>query len=459
MTDRDTLRMRFHIANPVPDPDTIDAAELDQVLFAIESEWDDVRGLGASPKRLETDRRPWLVPAVVFAAAIVLLLLAVGLPMLFLGGDRELPPVEEPTTVATTVATTVPATTVPATVPAEPSTTTTSAAPQAASAPPMTWERLPHQAIFDNASLSSIVVGGPGLVAGGWEGDMWGEGPSHAAVFVSADGQEWERIDLASSGEEFNGITNLAADQNSTLVAFGCGGITQPLWVSRDGYEWERIATDIFGPGCRVGVQAVVAGGPGFVAVGNTVAGNAAVWLSEDGYEWTAVEDGDLIAEESEKWNLFMRDVVVGGPGLIAIGGSGTASLELTTAPDFEGLAIWVSEDGTDWERLPNLNDAWVSSAWSDPSGDRVVIFGNDMWTSTDGFEWTRHDVGVPEAFGWGSLAWDGDRVVAGGGDGWRVTLSVSEDRGATWSTIDTDDPTFDGYSPFISDLVKFGDT
>ena len=165
MTNRDALRMRFRIANPVPDPDATDADELDRLLLAIESEWDEMRCLAPVPKAPDQVRRSRLVPAFVFAAAALLILLAVGLPALLLGGDEDLAPVEEPTTVPTTVATTVPATTVPTAVPADP--TTTSEAPQAAPAPSMTWERVPHQEIFEDATILEVVAGGPGLVAVG----------------------------------------------------------------------------------------------------------------------------------------------------------------------------------------------------------------------------------------------------------------------------------------------------
>ncbi|MEN8114527.1 MAG: hypothetical protein ABFS21_09075 [Actinomycetota bacterium] len=454
MNDRDTLRTRFHIANPVPDPDTIDAAELDQILSAIESEWDEVRGLGTSPTRLETDRRPWFIPAVVFAAATVLLLLAVGLPMLFLGGERELPPIEEPTTVATTIVTTVPATTAPITVPPQPSTTTTSEVLQATPAPAMTWERVPHSEIFEDATIWTVVAGGPGLVAGGWLGDLWGDAYydySDGAVFISADGTEWERIeDPPFAG----GVTDLAVGPDSTIVALGCGGDTSPIWVSENGRDWENVDSDLFGPGCRVGAQWVAAGGPGFVAVGNTRSDDAAVWLSQDGREWTQVEDESLLATEEDDWRLRLSGVIEGGPGLVAIGGVG-----IGPDAEFDAMGVWVSEDGTDWERLPNLDDDWVGHISRDPETGRLFALGSHMWTSDDGIEWTRHEQQDPYIHpADATLAWNGERVVAAGPHR-NLWLWASGDRGDSWARIDPNDPVFDGDGPQINSVVAFGDS
>lgn len=448
MTDRDTLRMRFRIANPVPDPDTIDTEEFDRMLMAIEFEWDQVRGLAtpsAAPRKV---RRSRLVPALVFGAAVLLVLLAVGLPVLFLGGAEEQPPVEEPTTVPVTTATTVPPTTVPTTVAVDP--TTTIAAPQAALAPPMTWERIPHQSIFEDATMWTLVAGGPGLVAGGWIGDLWGGGPSQGAVFVSADGVEWERIEDPSFG---GGITDLAVGPDSTMIALGCGGETQPILVSQNGRDWDPSNSDLFGPGCRVGAQSVTAGGPGFVAVGNTVSDDAAVWLSEDGRDWIQVSDEAFIATKEDDWRLRLSGVVEGGPGLVAIGGVGIGS-----ETEFDAMGVWVSEDGTAWERLPNLNSSWAGGISRDPETGRLFAVGNDIWMSDDGLEWTRNGDPRNQPTD-AAFAWDGERVVAGGPGSTNPSLWASGDRGRTWSRIDPSNPVFGGYRPWIWDLTRFGDT
>ena len=479
MTNRDALRMRFRIANPVPDPDAIDTDELDRILMSIESEWDELRGLAPSPKAPERVRGSRFVPALVFAAAALLILLAVGLPALLLGGDEDLAPVEEPTTVPTTVATTVPATTVPTavptTVPAEP--TTTSEAPQAAPAPSMTWERVPHQEIFEDATILEVVAGGPGLVAVGALGD-WdvsgtanlADGGSQAVVFVSSDGYGWERIDSpAFVADRSTAIGRVVVGPDGTLVGKGWFGHEVAIFVSPDGITWERITPDGLNSDGGERVDSVVATEAGFVAVGGVGrvgrAGNdAAVWLSADGREWTRIEDDALLATAEDDWSVSMGGVTAGGPGLVAGGIAGIRSTRWQTgsggaAPGEDRMAMWVSSDGTDWERLEDLEDSWFGAISSDPEGDRLIAFGTVMWTSTDGYTWAKTEVGEarngPRYSP--SLAWDGDRVVAGGPDV-NLSLWASGDRGDTWSRIDPNDPAFDDYRPGVSSLVRFGD-
>lgn len=393
----------------------------------------------------EAQRSIWRRPVAAFAGMVLFVILVVGGGVLLVGGADQ-PAMDSAAT------STVPATnpTVATTVPSEP--TSTTEAPQAAPAPSMTWKRVPDQPIFEDATMWTVVAGGPGLVAGGWVGNLWAGGPSQGAVFVSADGAEWERIDDPAFAD---GITALAVGRDSTLIALGCSiGDVQPILVSQNGRDWDRIYSDLFGPGCRLGAQAVTARGPGFVAVGNTISDDAAVWLSEDGRKWIQVEDDSLIATKEDQWRLRLSDVTEGGPGLVAIGGVGIGQTE-----EFDAMGVWVSEDGTDWERLPNLDDQWSGHISRDPETGRLFAFGQDMWTSDDGFEWTRHEQQSPESHPpEPTLAWDGERVVAGG-PGRNVPPWVSGDHGDSWSQIDRNDPVFDGYRPQIDSLTRFGDS
>ena len=58
--------------------------------------------------------------------------------------------------------------------------------------------------------------------------------------------------------------------------------------VSPDGYVWSKVSADAFGGPDVQGMIGVVAGGPGFVAVGDD-GSHAGVWVSPDGYEWSKV--------------------------------------------------------------------------------------------------------------------------------------------------------------------------
>lgn len=156
-------------------------------------------------------------------------------------------------------------------------------------------------------------------------------------------------------------------------------------------------------------LEAVTAGGPGFVAVGRgctgaeTPACEGVVWTSVDGRAWDrvpasdATDTGAFLAMSGPEIGMF--DVAAGPPGIVAIGYAARPDMAATT---------WFSPDGTSWERLPlggadNLRLSAV--AWS---GRQFVVVGEDrpaflgaaaiatakaraaVWTSTDGRRWTR---------------------------------------------------------------------
>ena len=89
------------------------------------------------------------------------------------------------------------------------------------------------------------------------------------------------------------------------------------------------------GPGFQ-GMRDVVVGGPGFVAVGrdSSIVGPdtyavAAVWTSPDGINWSRVAHDDAVFGRAtgEPDDIFrMTAVTTGGPGLVAIGERGGES-------------------------------------------------------------------------------------------------------------------------------------
>ena len=122
------------------------------------------------------------------------------------------------------------------------------------------------------------------------------------------------------------------------------------VWTSPDGRNWSRASganPDLGGPGDQQ-MSAVVAGGPGLVAVGGERVGDqgegdAAVWTSPDGQDWTLVPDPDSVFGGFSRQD--MRSVTLGGPGLVAVG------TEFTDRGD--RAAVWTSSDGLAWQRAP----------------------------------------------------------------------------------------------------------
>ena len=128
----------------------------------------------------------------------------------------------------------------------------------------------------------------------------------------------------------------------------------------------------------------VVAGGPGFVAVGaeafpegefrrlpiddgvivtppfgfTDAPVRGAIWTSGDGLVWTRVPDEQLPGTAAE--NVRLIGVATGGPGLVAVGWRGH--------PEDRDAVVWTSADGETWSLATDLGGALRSP------GDQVML-------------------------------------------------------------------------------------
>ena len=212
--------------------------------------------------------------AVALAAAVSLLVLIGGLALGYRLFISDEPPVitEPPSTSIPT-----PTTSVPAPTTSLPATTTTLTGPGAAA--PMEWARLPAEGALgagDDANeyhLNAIVTGGPGMIAVGEvrpvSDEWWLEAPGVGAVWVSEDGRTWDRI--ADDEGVFGGgyaILDIARTQDGFVAvgsAHDAGETSGAVWRSADGLSWNRIESPSFS---GTSMWAVVSGDPGLVAVG-----------------------------------------------------------------------------------------------------------------------------------------------------------------------------------------------
>ena len=293
----------------------------------------------------------------------------------------------------------------------------------------LAWARIPHDdAVFGpvlggtSASMMAVTVGGPGLVAAGYESS---DAFLVAAVWTSPDGVTWSRVphDDAVFGSA-SGPTALRIDSVTAggpgLVAVGsefsdAAGLDAAVWTSPDGVSWSRVPHDdaIFGGYNNQVMEWVVAGGPGLVAVGWDLSGadgEPAVWTSADGLTWTRVS-GPVAPSAGDQ---TMLSVVAGGPGLVAVG-----SEYVSAGSD---AAAWTSVDGLTWAQVPR-DDAVFGGADAQSmqmvtvGGPGFVAGGYDysggdadaaVWTSADGVTWSR----VPHSevvFGG-----DGEQTISG---------------------------------------------
>ncbi|MFV1990606.1 MAG: hypothetical protein ACC652_07680 [Acidimicrobiales bacterium] len=319
------------------------------------------------------------------------------------------------------------------------------------------WTRVADpDGIFGGPSrqvMTAVTAGGPGLVAVGFEG---APGEEQAAIWTSVDGPDWSRVppdETIFGGEGLQAISSVTAG-GPGLVAVGLDESAgdqgaAAVWTSVDGLSWTRVPHDddaLGGPG-EQSMSSVTAGGPGLVAVGadrGAGTGDAsAVWTSEDGLSWSRVPH-DATIFENINGQVVMFSVVAGGPGLVAVGAdsgvsSGTAA------------AVWTSPDGFEWTRVPHVGSVFgggsTTQMLSVSAGDSgLVASGFDrsdtdpreadavVWTSEDGLQWARLPRDSATFGGQGfqsmlSVVVEGERAVGVGAD-----LSVTGLGGAVWT-------------------------
>jgi Putative zinc-finger len=248
-----------------------------------------------------------------------------------------------------------------------------------------------------------------------WFGDALAVSPDGAWIAFSSGGAADARVGFAS------------VDGGWQMIETGSGPVTQPRWVPETqpapgpdaspglpvepvGQTWTQATVPVAAARPVDAINAVTAGGPGFVAVGrgcvsveNSVSCEAVVWTTADGRTWKrppvsdATDAGAWVALSGVQVGMF--DVAAGTPGIVAIGYAARPDIQATT---------WFSPDGASWERVPlgDANSSRVNAVTWD--GHQFVAVGEDrsqapdlkglatttaraaVWTSTDGRTWTR---------------------------------------------------------------------
>jgi hypothetical protein len=351
------------------------------------------------------------------------------------------------------------------------------------------WSRVPHdEAVFGgdgHQQINAVAAVGSGFVAVGTEGDDATMLPSmdepsesfetHAAVWHSDDGITWSRAPHhdALSGGDGGAVMNDVAYDGIGLVAVGAVyHRTEPFAVYgwEDG-DWAEIDTDV----------------------------DAAVWQSDDGVTWTrVVNESDVFGGDTMRHN--MNAVVAGGPGFVAVGiegfdytgfaystpdGTGTQTTGFENVTE-NAAAVWTSPDGETWTRVvgePSLShsggdvEGWATMVDIVATDAGLVAVGRDswdpapdlgwrqfaaVWRSFDGLSWYRS--GDPGELGYadmrGVTATGNGYVVAVGS--WYSAMDVitarmwsSQDNGDTWFQIWGDDKTVYGGKPESSEEAE----
>jgi len=384
-------------------------------------------------------RRSWLV-AVAAAVAVLVLVGGAALLLQVTGPDAPVADTVVPTTLTEFTPTTVAESEV--------------ADPRGCEIP-SGWLQVCDPASFNEATMYAVTAGGPGLVAVGANGldyytregpapDWWDDevgprlGVTDAVVWTSPDGLNWTRVPHddafgGDGGQQMFGVTvggpGLVAVGRDGLVANGEGNAA--VWTSPDGLVWSRVPHDesVFGGEGEQRMVSVTSAGSGLVAVGfdrpaEHGEGNAAVWTSPDGLVWSRVAHDEAVFGGDSR--QMMLSVTAGGPGLVAVGTDGYSYKgdedprtelpdELAAVSLASDAAVWTSPDGFTWSRVPHdeaifggLGEQRMNSvtaggpglvAVGSVTGEFAGWYAHDaaVWTSPDGFIWSRvpHDEAI----------------------------------------------------------------
>jgi hypothetical protein len=233
------------------------------------------------------------------------------------------------------------------------------------------------------------------------------------------------------------------------------------VWASIDGRRWTLVANFPSGDGSVV--RSIASGKNGLVAVG--VAGReAAAWRSADGLAW---QRGPSSASLSGPQPLEFLSVSATARGYAAVGYEGPSVGAARPA-------FWFSPDGIRWERGSAPDGTTVGRAEAVAvAGDVIVAVGTAgtteqptgglAWTSRDGRAWlTVEDArpfegGKPHGV---SAASAGFIAVGANLDNTKAIVWRSPDDGRTWARV-SDAPSLDNYGLAIEmrDVTLAGST
>ena len=227
--------------------------------------------------------------------------------------------------------------------------------------------------------MNSVVKTESGFLAVGAQSSTGIPAP---AVWTSSNGTEWVAASHPS-GQEAAELTRIASgEQGLVTLARSPTDADEPglmtLWWSADGTSWSE-ATDGLPswPGTFV-TDVTSLGSRGFVMVGfRGMLGEApTAWTSQDGLSWTST----ALPIDADTDSSFSHDVAYDGSLIVVVGDE--VVFDDGFGPATSMAAIWVSEDGTTWTRVPPeslRSDETVAGLRADTvyrAGTRWVVFG-----------------------------------------------------------------------------------
>lgn len=294
---------------------------------------------------------------------------------------------------------------------------------------------------------------------------------TRAAVWSSADGDGWDRLDIFPASRGTSEQMQAVARFQGTLIAVGSAGQGEDadavVWLSQ-GDEWQQVDPPEMSGKHEQWAFDVAASDSGIVVIGGERAWGEVrprVWFSTDGREWQTTDDGwDGPFATADDQSITAVTPV--GSGFVAVGWQ--------RKDGQQHGAAWHSPDGVAWELLETpamageRRQAVLSVA---TAGDVVVAGGYQadasgqgqpvVWRSPDGRSWDEaavaldlHDDKLSTASDLAvrSLSVEGDDLLAAGGARARPHIWRSGDGAADWSLLPN--PTISGQFRDGIDLV-----
>lgn len=277
--------------------------------------------------------------------------------------------------------------------------------------------------------LSTVAATPSALIGVGWA--THGDEPGKVAVWNSADGITWEgTASLGAFGALLavtwrSGVLITASDKKGPRHKVAC-------WFSGDGQTWDLLTDDGDESLAGVSFEGMVAFEEVLVGWGRCPDGPG-VWMSRDGSHWTPSDllgDYDLIVPTDAGLHAFGRDpksrrplvvssrdgvswVEAGTDNRAVFEGTSVASLVsfqggsvLVGTDLIRGLgAIWVTDDGLGWYRVPFEPPVGTSFERIAKVDQSLIAVGSDsrrrrggrgtvvVWESRDAVTWERTSV------------------------------------------------------------------
>lgn len=232
----------------------------------------------------------------------------------------------------------------------------------------------------EGGAMLDIMVTDHGIVAVGSTMEVSSDETflSRSAVWLSPDGDDWSRV---WDGDPFDteesrfipGIMAVTADPAGLIVGVGTaendlGESVAAVWVSADGQSWERVERNspVFGSdsGADVTVFDVTWSSAGFIAVGTEDGTEVAIWQSTDGRSWNRIKT----TEETFGRMGTLSSVATVESGFVATGPHGFANR------GERPVTLWTSPDGSTWNRVHVIGAGYAMSIVA--TDDTIAVAG-----------------------------------------------------------------------------------